>query len=212
MARQVIPNFHGIGTPHDGVPQRTALLDRRRAVSPPARLHRRPPRRGRAPGHHLRRRNLSDLEIGLPGLQARGLEATFFILTGRLGQPHYLSAEHIHTLRDAGQRIGLHGRDHIDWRRADAATFAAETDGARATLAAVLGARSPRSASPSAPMTGASSPALMRAGSRRSIPATAGPPTGRGGCAHGPPSGRTGIRTASRPFSTTGARPCGGRA
>src|SRR5690349_5004764 len=43
--------------------------------------------------------NISDVEIGLPGLLERGLTATFFPLVGRLDQPGSLGHDHVRELR-----------------------------------------------------------------------------------------------------------------
>lgn len=60
--------------------------------------------------------NLSDLEIGLPGLLDRGLTATFFVLAGRLDQRGSLTTGGVRQLAAAGMRIGSHGMDHLPWR------------------------------------------------------------------------------------------------
>ena len=83
--------------------------------------------------------NASDIEIALPELQARGLTATFFLLEGRLGQPGSLMEEDVTTLARAGHRIGLHGADHVDWRRLDAAGRSREFGIAREKLQALSG-------------------------------------------------------------------------
>jgi peptidoglycan/xylan/chitin deacetylase (PgdA/CDA1 family) len=60
--------------------------------------------------------NASDLGIALPALRERRLRATFFIVAARLGQPGYLAAEDLRTMRDTGMAIGLHGLSHRPWR------------------------------------------------------------------------------------------------
>lgn len=60
--------------------------------------------------------NLSDVEIGLPGLLERNLTARFFVLAGRLDQTGSLSPEDVRRLTDAGMTIGTHGMDHVPWR------------------------------------------------------------------------------------------------
>lgn len=138
---EVILNFHGIGMPHPGVdtsearywlsPERFDLaLDRAAAARA----------QGRMVGLTFDDGNASDLEIALPRLVARGLTGAFFVLTGRIGMAHYLDADGIRALRDAGMAIGLHGRDHVDWRRLDAAGLTRETVTARAELARIIGA------------------------------------------------------------------------
>ena len=60
--------------------------------------------------------NLSDVEIGLPGLLDRNLTARFFVLAGRLDQDGSLSPEDVRRLTDAGMTVGSHGMDHVPWR------------------------------------------------------------------------------------------------
>lgn len=60
--------------------------------------------------------NTSDLEIGLPRLQERGLRAEFFVLAGLLGEPGRLDVAGVRELISAGMRIGSHGWAHRDWR------------------------------------------------------------------------------------------------
>jgi len=135
-----ILNFHGIGTLHDGVGPDEArywvtrdrfldTLDRAQAHSA----------RGRPVRITFDDGNRSDLEIAAPVLRDRGLSGDFFVLTGRLGDPRYLSEQDIKTLQEMGMGIGLHGRDHIDWRKADDARLKAETITARDTLAQIVG-------------------------------------------------------------------------
>lgn len=83
--------------------------------------------------------NASDIEIALPELERRGLSATFFLLTGRLGQPGSLRETDVTALAAAGHSIGLHGADHVDWRRLDRAGRIREWETARARLAALSG-------------------------------------------------------------------------
>ena len=78
--------------------------------------------------------NASDIDIALPELRARGLTATFFLLTSRLGQPGSLTPADVTTLAGAGHTIGLHGADHVDWRRLDGAGRAREYQAARDML------------------------------------------------------------------------------
>lgn len=141
-SRCTIINFHGIGTPRSDLPEDEwpywinsemyeGILDRICHL--------------RSTDHEILVTfddgNLSDIELGFPGLQERGLSARFFILTGRIGLPHYLNAGHIAALREAGMKIGLHGRDHIDWRQADDSRLVAETREARYLLEEAAGAK-----------------------------------------------------------------------
>ena len=60
--------------------------------------------------------NVSDLEIGLPRLQERGLKARFYVRAGLLGSraTRRLGRPGLHR---AGMVIGSHGWAHRDWRR-----------------------------------------------------------------------------------------------
>ncbi|HET6939151.1 MAG TPA: polysaccharide deacetylase family protein [Nocardioides sp.] len=60
--------------------------------------------------------NLSDLEIGLPRLQERGLSARFYVCAGLLGEPGRLDESGVRELHRAGMVIGSHGWAHRDWR------------------------------------------------------------------------------------------------
>jgi peptidoglycan/xylan/chitin deacetylase (PgdA/CDA1 family) len=63
--------------------------------------------------------NLSDLEIGLPRLQERGLKGRFYVPAGLLGEPGRLDASGVRELHQAGMFIGSHGWAHRDWRALD---------------------------------------------------------------------------------------------
>lgn len=83
--------------------------------------------------------NLSDLEIGAPMLGAAGHSATFFVLSSRIGQKNYLSADDLGRLIAMGHRIGCHGADHVDWTGLDAAGLTREVIDARAAISKVTG-------------------------------------------------------------------------
>lgn len=83
--------------------------------------------------------NHSDVAIGLPGLQARGLSATFFVLAGRLGKPGSVDRLDVRLLRVAGMRIGTHGMDHVSWRGLDAAGVRRELIQAREQITMAAG-------------------------------------------------------------------------
>lgn len=82
--------------------------------------------------------NASDLEAARR-LRAAGLVGRFFVLAGRIGQPGYLSHEDVREMVAMGMEIGLHGRDHVDWRATDDATLRREIDDSRAELAELCG-------------------------------------------------------------------------
>lgn len=79
--------------------------------------------------------NWSDVAHALPSLLARGLTATFFVATGRLGRPGSLDDDAVRHLARSGMRIGTHGMRHTSWRRLDAASAHLELVEARSRLA-----------------------------------------------------------------------------
>lgn len=139
MSAQVLLNFHGIGDPHAEIAADerpywisegffdaiVALADRRREVPV---------------GFTFDDGNRSDLDIAAPRLARSGRAGIFFVLAGRIGQPHYLSAADAAALVASGMTVGLHGADHVDWRICDDDVFERETVDARRRLAAAAGA------------------------------------------------------------------------
>lgn len=63
--------------------------------------------------------NVSDVRCGLPALLERGLQATFFVVAGRLDTPGYLTDTDVRRLLHAGMEVGSHGMRHTPWRRLD---------------------------------------------------------------------------------------------
>ena len=134
-----ILNFHGIGDAHSGVAADErpywVSLARFGDILDLADCH------PRAPDIRFTfdDGNASDLAIAAPALAARGRTGAFYVLAGRFDDPHYLSRADCRTLVAMGMEVGLHGRDHIDWRKLDDAALASEVDAARAEIAAVSG-------------------------------------------------------------------------
>lgn len=60
--------------------------------------------------------NSSDVEIGLPRLQERGLKARFYVCAGLIGEPGRLDESAVRELHGAGMVVGSHGWTHRDWR------------------------------------------------------------------------------------------------
>lgn len=54
----------------------------------------------------------SNFTLALPILQEFGFKAHFFITTGWIGTPHFMTEEQIRELRRAGMSIGSHGTSH----------------------------------------------------------------------------------------------------
>jgi peptidoglycan/xylan/chitin deacetylase (PgdA/CDA1 family) len=141
MCRELILNFHGIGTPHNGVdpdevpfwiPRRKflALLDQVACMSD-------------APGAQtiitFDDGNASDATIAMPELTKRGLTATFFVCADRIGAPRYLDRGAIAEMLQTGMSIGTHGMRHCDWRTLDDTALDAEIGEARERIADVCG-------------------------------------------------------------------------
>ena len=84
--------------------------------------------------------NTSDVEIALPALLERGLTATFFVLSGRLGAPGSLTRGDVEALLAAGMRVGTHGMHHVPWRRLDDRSATDELVTARRELEQLVGA------------------------------------------------------------------------
>lgn len=90
----------------------------------------------------------SDLDIALPALAARGLQATFHVLAGRIGRPGSLSGSDLRALVAAGMTIGCHGHDHVDWRRLDDAGLRCELVEARQRIEDAAGVAVRQAAAP----------------------------------------------------------------
>jgi peptidoglycan/xylan/chitin deacetylase (PgdA/CDA1 family) len=136
---QFILNFHGIGLPHAGVDAAerpywisedffASIIDAVLARGDADRIF-----------WTFDDGNRSDLTIGARLLAKHGLTGRFFLLTGRFNDPRYLSPEDAVTLTGMGMMLGLHGRDHIDWRKAPPEQLYAETVVAREALAIATG-------------------------------------------------------------------------
>ncbi len=135
----VILNFHGIGRPHTGVDdaERPYWIEERfyREIVDLVAGQVRPEEFG----FTFDDGNISDLEIGAPALKARGLRGEFFILAGRIGLSQYLSASDCKALTSMGMNVGLHGSDHVDWRKIDNSKLLHETVDARTLVATATG-------------------------------------------------------------------------
>ena len=83
----------------------------------------------------------SNVELALPLLVERGLDAVFFVTSGFVGaREHFVDATMLAELVRAGMTVGGHGRTHRFFDDLDAAAARAELVGARAALEAAVGA------------------------------------------------------------------------
>jgi peptidoglycan/xylan/chitin deacetylase (PgdA/CDA1 family) len=139
-AERIVFNFHGVGTPHAGLPAdelpywcaRDLFLKLLDAI---AKL---PAETGAPVEITFDDGNRSDLDIAAPALAERDLSATFFACAGRLDDPRYLDRAALRTLEDRGMMVGSHGHSHVDLRKSDQATLQQETSGSRLALAEAL--------------------------------------------------------------------------
>jgi peptidoglycan/xylan/chitin deacetylase (PgdA/CDA1 family) len=92
--------------------------------------------------------NLSDWQHALPALEARGLSATFFVVTERLGVEGFLGRDHLRELLARGMRVGSHGRTHVPWTRLQPERRAAEIARSKDELEHALGTSVDQAACP----------------------------------------------------------------
>jgi len=92
--------------------------------------------------------NRSDVDVALPSLLERGLQATFFPIAGRLSDPRSLAPAALRELLDAGMAVGTHGMWHRPWRRLTAAETREEFDQAREEISEAAGQPVTRAAVP----------------------------------------------------------------
>lgn len=87
------------------------------------------------------------LSLVVPLLRERGIPATFYVLTGRIGTKRhggrgpdrYLEAGEVREMAAAGMEVGSHGRTHHVLGRLSAERLREEIEGSRDDLAALLG-------------------------------------------------------------------------
>ncbi|MHB8657409.1 MAG: polysaccharide deacetylase family protein [Solirubrobacteraceae bacterium] len=82
---------------------------------------------------------VDDVKTILPDLQRFGMVATFFVITGRVTEPGFLTAEQIRELDRAGMDVGDHTAHHVDLRLLSPAELQMETAGSKQTLQQVIG-------------------------------------------------------------------------
>jgi peptidoglycan/xylan/chitin deacetylase (PgdA/CDA1 family) len=136
MNHQIILNFHGLGDPPEFIEpaERPYWISAELFEDLVARTASRP-----EVTYSFDDGNLSDLTLAAPALRRHRRVGDFFILTGRLGSAGYLGPKQLQELRDMGMGIGLHGRDHVDWRKVTDKVLEEETVQARQTLSEAAG-------------------------------------------------------------------------
>jgi peptidoglycan/xylan/chitin deacetylase (PgdA/CDA1 family) len=84
---------------------------------------------------------VDDVRTILPDLERWHMVATFFVITGRMTEPGFVSAAQIRELDSAGMDVGDHTAHHLDLSMLTAAELRSEVAGSRAVLERVLGHR-----------------------------------------------------------------------
>ena len=82
---------------------------------------------------------VDDVRTILPDLERWHMVATFFVITGRMTEPGFLSADQIRQLDRSGMDVGDHTAHHVDLRLLGPSELRTETAGSRRALEAVLG-------------------------------------------------------------------------
>ncbi len=82
---------------------------------------------------------VDDVTRILPALQRFHMVATFFVITGRMTEPGFLTADQIRQLDRAGMDVGDHTAHHVDLRLLTPAQLRSETAGSKRVLEHVLG-------------------------------------------------------------------------
>ncbi|MEO7101568.1 MAG: polysaccharide deacetylase family protein [Luteolibacter sp.] len=83
--------------------------------------------------------NASDYTHILPSLLRHGLKATFFVCSGRLDQPSFLSRSQVLEIQAAGMTIGSHGVSHRCWRHLPEAELRHELQTSRNDIESLCG-------------------------------------------------------------------------
>jgi peptidoglycan/xylan/chitin deacetylase (PgdA/CDA1 family) len=82
---------------------------------------------------------VDDITRILPALQRFHMVATFFVITGRMTEPGFLSADQIRQLDQAGMDVGDHTAHHVDLRLLTPSQLRSETAGSKKVLQDLLG-------------------------------------------------------------------------
>jgi peptidoglycan/xylan/chitin deacetylase (PgdA/CDA1 family) len=82
---------------------------------------------------------VDDVRTILPDLQRWHMVATFFVITGRMKEPGFLSRDQIRELDRAGMDVGDHTAHHLNLPSLSPSELQSETAGSKHVLEAVLG-------------------------------------------------------------------------
>jgi peptidoglycan/xylan/chitin deacetylase (PgdA/CDA1 family) len=82
---------------------------------------------------------VDDVRTILPDLERLHMVATFFVITGRMTEPGFLSADQIRELDRAGMDVGDHTAHHLDLPQLTQAELQGEIGGSKHVLESVVG-------------------------------------------------------------------------
>ena len=82
---------------------------------------------------------VDDVRTILPDLERLHMVATFFVITGRMTQPGFLTADQIRQIDQAGMDVGDHTAHHLDLPMLTSSELQEEIAGSRQVLQSVLG-------------------------------------------------------------------------
>ena len=82
---------------------------------------------------------VDDVRTMLPDLERWHMVATFFVITGRMTEPGFVSADQIRELDRAGMDVGDHTEHHLDLPELTSSEQRTEIAGSRQVLQRVLG-------------------------------------------------------------------------
>jgi peptidoglycan/xylan/chitin deacetylase (PgdA/CDA1 family) len=82
---------------------------------------------------------VDDVRTILPDLERLHMVATFFVITGRMTQPGFLTADQIRQLDQAGMDVGDHTAHHLDLPMLTSSELQEEIAGSRQVLQSVVG-------------------------------------------------------------------------
>jgi peptidoglycan/xylan/chitin deacetylase (PgdA/CDA1 family) len=82
---------------------------------------------------------VDDVRTILPALERFHMVGTFFVITGRMAEPGFLSADQIRQLDQAGMDVGDHTAHHVDLRLLTSSQLQTEIAGSRHVLERVVG-------------------------------------------------------------------------
>ena len=86
---------------------------------------------------------MDNYTVAFPELEARGFVATFFVITGAVGEQGMMTWDQLRDMQENGMRVGSHTVRHPDLREVDDGRLQIELADSRAAILRELGAAPP---------------------------------------------------------------------